>query len=148
MNPIAALQLDRARPSDRIHLLGLQQPTQLDPIARHYNAHRIDYRQNLRDRLKPDHRFLSLQNHLDRELQAIQTAAHQTPNHCPIAILEHFDLAIAYYQSRPGYTLKPLWVSLEQRRKLPVPLWIALPIRQIPETWNRDRQKLLPPDQP
>jgi hypothetical protein len=148
MNPIAALHLDRARPSDRIHLLGLQHPEQINPIAQHYNAHRIDYRQNLHNRLKPSTKFLSLQNHLDRELQAIQTATQNTPQNHPIAILEHFDLAIAYYQSRPGYTLKPLWVSLENLRKLPVPLWITLPIRQIPETWNRDRKQLLHPDQP
>ena len=153
MNAIEQLQLDRARPSDRTHLLAInpQHRNHLNHIAQHYNAQRIDYRHNLSTRLNTNTRYLSLHNHLDRELNALkaasqtasQTATKTQPPGQNIILLEHFDLLITYCQNRPGSPLSLLWQHLDQTRKLPAPLWIVLPPRLIPDTWNRDRLKTL-----
>jgi hypothetical protein len=75
MTAIANLLLRDARPDDKVHLLLWDTPTEaeLQHIAFYNNAHRVNYRENLLQRINPSDRFLTLHHDLDKELEAIKS---------------------------------------------------------------------------
>ena len=141
MTAIANLLLRDARPVDRAHLLPWDTPKEpeLGHIAFYNNAHRVNYRENLLERLNPDDRFLALHHYLDRELEAIKSMCSGVSKQ--IVLLEGLDCLITYLHIQPGGHITLFWNNLEKTRKLEKILWILLPHQLAPKTWPEDRIK-------
>ncbi|MCT7951492.1 hypothetical protein NG798_16945 [Ancylothrix sp. C2] len=91
MQTINNLQLPPAQPSDRPHILLIENfdEAHLEHISFYNNAKRINYRQNLLNRLRPADKFLLLHLHLDRELNVISSIC--ADNNSEVIILEKLD---------------------------------------------------------
>ncbi|HEY9809363.1 MAG TPA: hypothetical protein V6D13_08470 [Halomicronema sp.] len=127
MQTINNLQLPPAKPSDRPHILLIENvdETHLQHISFYNNAKRINYRQNLLNRLKPADKFLLLHLHLDRELNAIRFICAE--NKSEVIILDKLDYLITYLAISPNSILSLFWQKLSTMRHLEAVLWIVLP---------------------
>ncbi|NJR52150.1 MAG: hypothetical protein HC780_23850 [Leptolyngbyaceae cyanobacterium CSU_1_3] len=144
MTAIASLPLSKARPSDRAHLLlwDTPNPFELDQITRYNNAQRVNYRENLLQRTRPDARFLTLHHQVEEEIAAIQAICEQTVK--PVVFLEGLDCLITYLNVQPGNHTTLFWSSLENTRKLQSLLWIILPHKLVSKSWSETRLTRLP----
>ncbi len=138
MTAIANILLD-ARPDDQIHLLLWDTPEAaiLQDITFYNNAHRVNYRQNLLNRIDPNTRFLALHHYLERELAEIKSLG--TGESQKIVLVENLDCLITYLQIHPGGHLRLFWSNLEKTRKLKKTLWILLPSLLVPRAWPEER---------
>ncbi|MBD2364930.1 hypothetical protein H6G36_27850 [Anabaena minutissima FACHB-250] len=141
MSANANLSLRNARPDDKIHLLLWDTPdeNELVRIALRDHVLRVNYRENLLQRIYPDERFLALHHELDRELAAIKFMC------CGISqqavLLENLDCLITYLQVQSGSQITLFWNNLEKTRKLEKILWILLPHQLAPKNWPEERIK-------
>ncbi|MCY7274226.1 MAG: hypothetical protein LH702_10905 [Phormidesmis sp. CAN_BIN44] len=144
MTAIASLLLRDARPSDRAHLLlwDTPNPFELDQITRYNNAQRVNYRDNLLQRTRPDAKFLTLHYQIEEEMAAIQTICDQSVK--PVVLLEGLDCLITYLNVQSGDHITLFWNSLENTRKLQSLLWIILPHKLVPKTWSEARLTRIP----
>ncbi|MEH2091195.1 hypothetical protein [Nostoc sp.] len=138
------LLLGDARPDDRIHLLLWDTPdeTELLRIAHYNNAHRVNYRKNLLQRIHPGESFLALHHNLDIELSAIKSMCSRVSKQ--IVLLEGLDCLITYLQITSGSRITLFWKQLEETRKLERLLWILLPQQLAPKNWPPERIKRIP----
>ncbi len=139
MTAIASLLLRDARPSDRAHLLlwDTPNPFELDQITRYNNAQRVNYRDNLLQRTRPDAKFLTLHYQIEEEMAAIQAICDQSVK--PVVLLEGLDCLITYLNVQSGDHITLFWNSLENTRKLKSLLCIILPHKLVPKTWSEAR---------
>lgn len=144
MTATSNLLLRDARPSDQVHLLlwDTPNPVELSQLMLYNGAERINYRDNLLQRISPDTRFLNLHYQIDEELDAIRSIAEQATK--PVVLLEGLDCLITYLYTQPGDHITLFWSSLEKTRKLPRLLWILLPHKLAPTTWSEARLKQIP----
>jgi len=144
MTAIASLPLGNARPCDRAHLMlwDTPNPFELDQITRYNNAQRVNYRENLLQRTRPDAKFLTLHHQVEEEMAAIQAICEQTVK--PVVLLEGLDCLITYLRVQPGDRTTLFWNSLENTRKLQSLLWIILPHKLAPKTWSETRLTRIP----
>ena len=144
MTAIASLLLRDARPSDRAHLLlwDTPNPFELDQITRYNNAQRVNYRDNLLQRTRPDAKFLTLHYQVEEEMAAIQAICDQSVK--PVVLLEGLDCLITYLNVQSGDHITLFWNSLENTRKLKSLLWIILPHKLVPKTWSEARLTRIP----
>ncbi|CEJ43520.1 Uncharacterized protein apha_00874 [Umezakia ovalisporum] len=133
-----------ARPDDRIHLLLWDKPdeTELVRISHYNNAHRVNYRKNLLQRIHPEDTFLALHHNLDMELSAIKSMCFGVSKQ--IVLLEGLDCLITYLHITSGSHITLFWKQLEETRKLEKLLWIMLPQQLAPKSWLPERIKLIP----
>ena len=141
MTAIANILLRDVRPDDKIHLLLWDAPNEpeLQHITFYNNAHWVNYRTNLLQRLNPGEQFLALQYYLDRELEAIKSICSGVDKQ--VVLLEGLDYLITYLSSRSRSSTTLFWNNLEKTRKLEKILWILLPYKLAPKTWPKDRIK-------
>jgi hypothetical protein len=144
MTAIANLLLRDARPDNQAHLLlwDTPNPFELDQITRYNNAQRVNYRENLLQRTRPDAKFLTLHHQVDEELAAIKSICEQAVK--PVVLLEGLDCLIAYLNVQSGDYITLFWSSLENTRKLRSLLWIILPHKLAPQTWPEARLVRIP----
>lgn len=144
MTAIVSLPLRDARPDNQAHLLlwDTPNPFELDQITRYNNAQRVNYRENLLQRTRPDAKFLSLHHQVDEEIGAIQAICEQAVK--PVVLLEGLDCLITYLNVQPGDYITLFWSSLENTRKLRSLLWIILPHKLVPQTWPKARLIRIP----
>jgi hypothetical protein len=145
MTAIANLLLRDARPDDKVHLLLWDTPTEaeLQQIAFYNNAHRVNYRENLLQRINPSDRFLTLHHDLDKELEAIKSMCVGVNKQ--MVLLEGLDCLITYLYVQPNSHITLFWNNLEKSRKLEKLLWILLPHKLAPSIWSEERIKRIPP---
>jgi hypothetical protein len=145
MTAIANLLLRDARPDDKVHLLLWDTPTEaeLQHIAFYNNAHRVNYRENLLQRINPSDRFLTLHHDLDKELEAIKSICAGINKQ--MVLLEGLDCLITYLYVQPNSHITLFWNNLEKTRKLEKLLWILLPHKLAPSIWLEERIKRIPP---
>lgn len=139
MNTIANLLLKDALPDNQAHLLLWDTPheAELAQIAFYNNAHRVNYRENLLQRLAPDEKFVTLHRHLERELEAIRSI--RTAVDRSMILLEGLDCLITYLSVKTDAPITLFWNNLEKMRKLEKPLWILLPSKLSPPNWPSNR---------
>jgi len=144
MTVISNLPLRDARPSDQAHLLlwDIPNPFELDQITRYNNAQKVNYRDNLLQRISPDAKFLTLHHQVEEEMAAIQTICNQSTK--PVVLLEGLDCLITYLNVQSGDHITLFWSSLENTRKLQSLLWIILPHKIVPKTWSEARLTRIP----
>ena len=146
MTAIANLLLRDARPDNQAHLLlwDTPNPFELDQIARYNNAQRVNYRDNLLQRTRPDTKSLTLHHRVDNgeEMAAIKSICEQAVK--PVVLLEGLDCLITYLNVHPGDYITLFWSSLENTRKLQSLLWIILPYKLVPQTWSESRLIRIP----
>jgi hypothetical protein len=144
MTKIGNILLRDARPDNQAHLLLWDTPeeNELTRIALYNNAHRVNYRENLLERIKPDEQFLTLHHHLDRELQAIKSICSKVGNQ--VVLLEGLDCLLTYLQIHSSGHITLFWNNLEKTRKLETLLWILLPHQLAPKTWSENRLMRIP----
>lgn len=144
MTEISKVSLRDARPDDRVHLLLWDTPNeaQIQLVALHNNAHLVNYRENLLQRINQDEKFLALHHDLDRELAAIKSICSRVNK--PLVLLAGLDCLITYLQVHSGSHITLFWKNLEQTRKLERLLWILLPHQLAPKTWSEQRIKRIP----
>lgn len=146
MTAIANLLLRDARPDNQAHLLlwDTPNPFELDQIARYNNAQRVNYRDNLLQRTRPDAKSLTLHHRVDNgeEMAAIKSICEQAVK--PVVLLEGLDCLITYLNVHPGDYITLFWSSLENTRKLQSLLWIILPYKLVPQTWSESRLIRIP----
>jgi hypothetical protein len=145
MTAIANLLLRDARPDDKVHLLLWDTPTEaeLQHIAFYNNAHRVNYRENLLQRINPSDRFLTLHHDLDKELEAIKSMCAGVNKQ--MVLLEGLDCLITYLYVQPNSHITLFWNNLEKTRKLEKLLWILLPHKLAPSIWSEERIQRIPP---
>jgi hypothetical protein len=145
MTAIANLLLRDARPDDKVHLLLWDTPTEaeLQHIAFYNNAHRVNYRENLLQRINPSDRFLTLHHDLDKDLEAIKSMCAGVNKQ--MVLLEGLDCLITYLYVQPNSHITLFWNNLEKTRKLEKLLWILLPYKLAPSIWSEERIKRIPP---
>ncbi|BCL36370.1 hypothetical protein [Nostoc sp. MS1] len=138
------LLLRDARPDDRVHLLLWDTPdeAELKRIVYYNNAHRINYRENLLQRIQPGESFLALHHNLDVELRAIKSICSGVDKQ--IVLLEGLDCLITYLQVTSGSRITLFWKQLEETRKLEKLLWILLPHQLAPKNWLPERIRRIP----
>ena len=131
MVDISTLSLKNARPSDRPHFLIWDHPSELDvqTICFYNDAKRVNYRDHLLSRINLEERFLLLDRHLDRELDALRTICAESVK--PIVILEGLDCLISYISTHSG-EITFFWHRLKQMRQLKAILWLVLPSIIVP----------------
>ncbi|AFY45726.1 hypothetical protein [Nostoc sp. PCC 7107] len=139
-----SVRLRDARPDDKIHLLlwDLPDETEILRIVHYNNAHHVNYRKNLLQRIHPGKSFLTLHHNLDTELNAIKSMCCGVDKQ--IILLEGFDCLITYLQVTPGSRITLFWKQLEETRKLEKLLWILLPQQLEPKNWPAERIKRIP----
>jgi hypothetical protein len=133
--------LRNARPDNQVHLLLWDTPdeNELVKISLYNNALRVNYRENLLQRINPDDRFLALQHNLDGELETIKSMCCGISQE--VVLLENLDCLITYLQVQPRSQITLFWKNLEKTRKLEKLLWILLPHQLVPNTWPQERIK-------
>ena len=136
------LPLKDARPHNQAHLLLWDNPqdSELIKLSFHYNAQRVNYRENLLSRIYPDQSFLSLHHYLDREIEAIKSLCMGVNK--SIVLLEGLDCLITYLYAQ-GHNTTLFWSNLEQTRKLETLLWILIPSNLAPGDWPKERLQSL-----
>lgn len=146
MTEIANVLLRDARPDNQVHLLLWDTPeeNELIRIALYNNAHRVNYRENLLERIKPGEQFLALHHYLERELEAIKSICSGVDNQ--VVLLEGLDCLLTYLQAHSGSHITLFWNNLEKTRKLETLLWILLPHQLAPKTWSENRIKRISPE--
>jgi hypothetical protein len=139
MLAINNLSLKDAKPTDSPHLLLWDNPNDLEiqHILFNNNAQLISYRDNLLSRIKPQQKFLSFQDKLWQELEEIKKFSTDTTK--PIVLLKDMDILITYLYSYPQSPLSLFWNNLANMRHLQSILWIILPTKLNPPTWNINR---------
>ncbi|MTJ07070.1 hypothetical protein [Anabaena sp. UHCC 0204] len=139
MLTINNLYLKDAKPTDSPHLLLWDNPNGLEiqQILFNNNAQLISYRDNLLSRIKPQQKFLSFQDKLGQELEEIKKFSTDTTK--PIVLLKDMDILITYLYSYPQSPLSLFWNNLANMRHLQSILWIILPTKLNPPTWNINR---------
>ena len=139
MTATTNLPLKEARPDNQAHLLIWDAPTkqELWQLAYYNNAQRVNYRENLVNRLNPDDKFLNLHHSIDEELSAIKGICYDSPR--PVVLLEGLDTLVTYLRVKPGGQVTLFLQNLEKIRKLESILWILLPQRLTPPTWPENR---------
>lgn len=144
MTAIASLLLRDARPDNQAHLLlwDTFNPFELDQITRYNNAQRVNYRENLLRRTRPDAKFLTLHHQVDEEIVALQAICEQTVK--PVVLLEGLDCLITYLNVQDGDYITLFWNSLANTRKLQSLLWIILPSKLAPQVWPETRLIRIP----
>lgn len=137
------VNLQGARPSDKIHLLVCDTPNknELTRIGIANNALVVNYRENLLQRIQDGDRFLALHHNLDRELQAIKSICCGVNE--KVVLLTDLDCLITYLQVQPASHISLFWRNLEQIRKLEKLLWILLPQQLAHKTWPTQRVKYI-----
>lgn len=105
------------------------------------NAQLISYRENLLNRLKPQQRFLILQEKLGEELEAIKAICREVNK--PIVLLKDLDYFITYLYSIPNTPISLFWQNLANIRHLEKILWIILPTKLKPPNWQEKRIKTI-----
>lgn len=141
MNQINNLFLKNARPNNQAHLLIWDNPneTELQSLAFYNNAHRVNYRENLIQRISRDDKFLTLHRYTDRELDAIKFICTRFDK--SMILLEGLDCLITYLYVKPDSHITLFWTNLEKTRKLEKLLWILLPSTLVPKDWPENRLK-------
>ncbi|MEM1392939.1 MAG: hypothetical protein AAF915_09985 [Cyanobacteria bacterium P01_D01_bin.50] len=139
--PDADIRLRDARPDDKIHLLLWDNPDENELVrtALYNNAKRVNYRENLLQRINQGEYFLALHHDLDRELQAIKSMCFGVNE--KVILLENLDCLITYLQVHSGSKITLFWNNLEKARKLEKLLWILLPHQLAPKNWSEERIK-------
>jgi hypothetical protein len=135
--------LNDASPTDRAHLLVQlsSDDVRLKYTCVVHNAELIHYRENLLGRVGGADRFLALDRHVDRELNAIRTICHD--HHGKIVVLEGLDILISYLRARSAVFAIFFGQRLSQLRQLEASLWVALPPALVPEDWPVSRLEQL-----
>ncbi|WP_017302749.1 hypothetical protein [Spirulina subsalsa] len=133
------LLLRNARPDNQIHLLLWDRPLepQLEHLVFYNNAERVNYRQNLQQRLPKNTRFLTLHLYLERELEALKSICKNSQK--SMILLEGLDCLITYLHTQPESSMPLFWHYLKQLRNLETLLWILLPSRLKPPDWPKNR---------
>lgn len=144
MTAIANLLLRDARPDNKVHLLLWDNPTEveLQHIAFYNNAHRVNYREDLLQRINRGDRFLTLQHNLDRELAAIKAMCSGVNKQ--MVLLEGLDCLITYLQVKDDGHITLFWKNLAEIRKLEKLLWILLPHQLVSPIWEEERIRRIP----
>jgi hypothetical protein len=144
MTEIINIVLRDARPDDRVHLLlwDTCNTVQIRQLAFNNNAHLVNYRESLLQRINKDEEFLALHHELDRELAAIKSICSRVSK--PMVLLEGLDCLITYLQVHSGSHITLFWKNLEQTRKLERLLWILLPHQLAPKSWPEKRKAQIP----
>lgn len=139
--PDASILLRDARPDDKIHLLLWDNPDENELVrtASYNNVKRVNYRENLLQRINQGEYFLALHHDLDRELQAIKSMCFGVNE--KVILLENLDCLITYLQVHSGSKITLFWNNLEKARKLEKLLWILLPHQLAPKNWAEERIK-------
>lgn len=124
---LAKLPLRSARPADQAHLLLWDNPdlASLQFLASHNNAHLVNYREHLCQRIPAGDRTLNLHEELDRELDVLKTICAASPR--PVVILQECDRLITYLRWQRGNHERLFWSNLANTRKLSTRLWLVLP---------------------
>ena len=138
MPAINSLPLKDAIPTDRPHFLVWDTPNKADlqQIAFYNNAQRVNYRDNLLNRINSQDSFLVLHQQIDREINAIRHICSQCNS--SMVILEELDCLITYLSIN---SQKELFLhKLLNLRQLASPLWILLPTELIPNNLPQKRQ--------
>ncbi|OUL32345.1 hypothetical protein [Nostoc sp. 106C] len=143
MSTISNISLRNARPDDKVHLLLWDTPdeNELVRITLRDNALRVNYRENLLQRIHPDESFLALHHDLDRELEAIKSMCCGISQQ--VVLLENLDCLITYLQVQSRSHITLFWNNLEKTRKLEKLLWILLPHQLAPKNWPEERIQLI-----
>jgi hypothetical protein len=143
MSTLTNLLLKDARPDNQAHLLLWDTPNEaeLAQLAFYNNAHRVNYRENLLQRLAPDEKFLTLHLYLERELEAIRSMC--TGVEKSMVLLEELDCLITYLHVQPDSHITLFWNNLEKTRKLEKLLWILLPSKLAPPNWPSNRLRCI-----
>ena len=143
MTIINNINLRDAIPTDCPHLLLWDDINDLEinQLLFHNNAELISYRENLLNRLKPQQKFLMLQEKLAEELEAIKQICREVNK--PIVLLKDLDYLITYLYSIPNTPISLLWQNLANMRHLEKLLWIILPTKLKPANWNQSRLQII-----
>ncbi|MER3492394.1 MAG: hypothetical protein C4323_08685 [Mastigocladus sp. ERB_26_2] len=138
-NPNICLQ--GVRPDNQVHLLLWDTPNENDlvRIVLYNNALRVNYRENLLQRINQSDRFLTLHHDLERELTAIKFMCSGIKEQ--MVLLEGLDCLITYLQVYSPRYLTLFWNNLEKTRKLERILWVILPHQLVPKSWPAMRMK-------
>lgn len=143
MTTINNINFKNAIPTDVPHLLLWDNVNSLEikQILFNNNAQLISYRENLLNRLKPQQRFLILQEKLAEELEAIKAICREVNK--PIVLLKDLDYLITYLYSIPNTPISLFWQNLANIRHLEKILWIILPTKLKPPNWQEKRIKTI-----
>lgn len=146
MTRIANLELKNARPDNQAHLLVWDRPNnaEIQQLVFYNDAHRVNYRENLLQRVNPTDRFLTLHRYLERELEAIKSICSQTDK--SMILLEGLDCLITYLSVQEDSSIRLFWANLEKTRKLECLLWILLPSKSVPLDWPPNRLRRISSD--
>ncbi len=108
MTEISRIMLRDARPDDRIHLILWDTPNeaQIRLVALHNNAHLVNYRENLLQRINQDEQFIALHHDIKEQillltddlerLQNLETRCQQCDNIFKVTIPEVPQLPSTY----------------------------------------------------
>ena len=135
--------LNDASPTDRVHLLvqSSSDDVRLKYTCVVHNAQLIPYRENLLGRVGGTDRFLALDRHLDREVNAIRAICQEYRGQ--LVVLEGLDILISYLRARSTVFARLFVQRLSQLRQLEATLWIVLPAALVPADWPISRLKQL-----
>ncbi|WP_204104303.1 MULTISPECIES: hypothetical protein [Spirulina sp. CCY15215] len=136
MLTINDISLKDAKPTDRPHLLLWDNPndSEIKQLIFNNNAQLVSYRDNLLSRINLKHKFLSLQEKLGEELDAIRQTCENADK--PIILLQDIDILVSYLYSKPKSPISLFWQKLANMRHLERILWIILPTKLMPQNWN------------
>ena len=137
------INLNDAVPTDRAHLLvqGHSDDIRLKYTCVTHNAELIHYRDDLIRRIGTNDRFLALDRHVDRELNAIRAICQE--RHGAVVVLDGLDILITYLRARSPVFAQLFVKRLWQLRQLEATLWVALPVALVPGDWPTSRIKQL-----
>jgi len=143
MITINDLNLKDTKSIDCPHLLLWDNPNdfEITKLLFNNNAQLISYRDNLLKRIKPQQKFLILQEKLAEELDSIKQICRDSTK--PIVLLKDLDYLITYLYTIPNVPISLFWNKLAHIRHLERTLWIILPTKLKPDKWNENRIKTI-----